>query len=220
MIVQTFSNWQENRNGGIGGSDASALLGYNPYTNNIDLWKKKTNFIGYSNNIRKKIDKKLGLYGLNQEKQILKYFREKHKDLIVCHNKHNFNFANSEKQYIIGTFDGIVKEKNNLKNRSIIEFKTYNLNNKRKKWGNNIPMNYFIQVLHYLLVSNFEKAYLLVQYYYHTPEGIKTLEPVEYIIKKEDYENDLKFLKETEIDFWENYVLTKKMPKLKLKIFS
>lgn len=37
----TREEWLEERKTGIGGSDASAIVGLNPYSDNIKLWESK-----------------------------------------------------------------------------------------------------------------------------------------------------------------------------------
>lgn len=36
------TEWLQERKKGIGGSDAAAILGLNPYMSNVDLWEIKT----------------------------------------------------------------------------------------------------------------------------------------------------------------------------------
>ena len=40
-MFRSFNEWLGNRSG-IGGSDASAVLGLNPYKSNTELWEEKT----------------------------------------------------------------------------------------------------------------------------------------------------------------------------------
>ena len=42
LILGDREEWLEARAGRIGGSDASAILGMNPYRTNIELWQIKT----------------------------------------------------------------------------------------------------------------------------------------------------------------------------------
>ena len=39
---QTHDEWLKQRLAGIGASEASAIIGRNPYLSNVDLWKIKT----------------------------------------------------------------------------------------------------------------------------------------------------------------------------------
>ena len=41
-ILSSHSDWLEARSNYIGGSDAAAVLGMNPYKTNIELWQEKT----------------------------------------------------------------------------------------------------------------------------------------------------------------------------------
>ena len=41
-MTLTREQWLQERKKGIGGSDAAAVLGLNPYMTNVDLWKIKT----------------------------------------------------------------------------------------------------------------------------------------------------------------------------------
>ena len=42
VIYENHEKWLNGRLKGIGGSDASAVVGYNPYKSNVDLWEEKT----------------------------------------------------------------------------------------------------------------------------------------------------------------------------------
>jgi len=41
-ILKDRSEWLENRKSGIGGSEISAVIGCNPYLDNVALWELKT----------------------------------------------------------------------------------------------------------------------------------------------------------------------------------
>ena len=194
--------WIGNRNQGIGGSEVSALFGCNPYITNVDLWKIKTNKIE-----PRTINKNLATYGHERELNIVNWFRNSHPDFITYYNKHNFIFNYYNKHYIIGTYDGIIKDKNK---RYILEIKTYQLSKFRKKWGDTIPQNYYLQVLYYLLISGFEKAYLIVEYYF----GNTILEPVEYVIERKEHLKELELIEKVVDKFWNYNVLQDIMPTL------
>ena len=42
IFLSNRQEWLKARSGRIGGSDASAVIGLNPYLNNVDLWRIKT----------------------------------------------------------------------------------------------------------------------------------------------------------------------------------
>jgi predicted phage-related endonuclease len=44
-VFTSHEEWLEARGSRIGGSDASAVVGMNPYKTNVDLWMEKTGLI-------------------------------------------------------------------------------------------------------------------------------------------------------------------------------
>ena len=42
ILLDSREDWLKARTKTIGGSDASAIIGLNPYMTNVDLWRKKT----------------------------------------------------------------------------------------------------------------------------------------------------------------------------------
>ena len=48
IFLSNRQEWLKARSGRIGGSDASAVIGLNPYLNNVDLWRIKTVSSGIS----------------------------------------------------------------------------------------------------------------------------------------------------------------------------
>ena len=91
-----------------------------------------------------------------------------------------------------------------------------------KKWDNKIPQNYYIQVLHYMLVDEtfrfgLVKALLRLEYAKQNNGLFESIpsEFREYFINRDDeqVQADLKYLLEKEIEFW-RYVKTDKRPPL------
>ena len=44
-IFKSRAEWLEGRKGHIGGSDASACVGMNPYKDNVQLWEEKRGLV-------------------------------------------------------------------------------------------------------------------------------------------------------------------------------
>ena len=42
LILKDRAEWLENRKNGLGGSEISAVIGCNPYLDNVTLWELKT----------------------------------------------------------------------------------------------------------------------------------------------------------------------------------
>ena len=70
LILNTRTDWLEKRKNYIGGSDASAVVGMNPYKSNVELWLEKTGKV-----VPKDIsDKPYVKYGTEAEKYLRELF--------------------------------------------------------------------------------------------------------------------------------------------------
>ena len=212
--------WLKSR--GLGGSSASAILGKNPNMTIIELYKAivmpRGNKIEQTNESM--------TYGTKCEPLIRKLFAYDFKEKYRVHTPSNFEmYRRTDKPYMTATLDGVITEKKTHR-KGILEIKTHDVRNKKdlQEWKDHIPDNYYIQVLHYLLVmTDFEFAVLtakLKYYDFFSEEGKKLLktEIVYYYIDRNDerIKNELAFLEKKETEFWENNVLKKKIPTLKL----
>ena len=70
IILKDRKEWLENRKR-IGGSDASAIVGLNPYMSNVDLWEIKTGRREQEDISEKSYVK----YGTEAEKHLRELFR-------------------------------------------------------------------------------------------------------------------------------------------------
>lgn len=205
------NEWLEERKKGIGGSDASVIMGLNPYKTTVDLWKEKTGRI-VAEDIS---DKEYVKYGTLAEEYLRELFKLdfpkyniKHEEnTIIKHPKYSFLFA---------SLDGILINKD-TEEKGILEIKTTNIlnNGQKEKWNNRIPDNYFCQVLHYLNVTGYSFAILKAQLKFNYDENIR-LETRHYYIERKDVEEDIKILENKEIEFWNKYVVADKQPPLLL----
>ena len=205
------NEWLEERKKGIGGSDASVIMGLNPYKTTADLWKEKTGRIIAEDISNKEYVK----YGTLAEEYLSELFKldfpgynvDHEENSIIKHPKYPFLFA---------SLDGSLTNKDTGE-RGVLEIKTTNiLNNAQKeKWNNRIPDNYFCQVLHYLNVTGYSFAILKAQLKFNYDENIR-LETRHYYIERKDVEEDIKLLENKEIEFWNKYVVADKQPPLLL----
>lgn len=204
--------WLKKRTRGIGGSDCACILGLNPYKSKIQLWEEKVGLAPHTG-----VHNDATTYGNLAEEHIISLFALDYPQYKVTHTDFDI-MANDEKEYIQGSFDGRLFERKTGR-KGVLEIKTCTIRNATmlEKWkGNNIPDNYFCQVLHYMLVNpEFEFAKLRA---YLRFEEIKELNKAfrgeirDYTIERKEVEEDLKILKEKEVDFWENYVIPKRRP--------
>ena len=147
----TREEWLRYRRCGIGGSDASVIMGENPWRSVLQLWEEKTGDGAVTDN-----GNEYTYWGNVMEPIIRKEFmnrtalkvRQKH--AIILHSVFPFLFAD---------VDGIVTDENGEK--CIFEAKTAS-QYKEKDWEYGVPREYYLQVQHYLEVCGMEKAYVAV----------------------------------------------------------
>lgn len=207
LEMKTFSSrdgWLAGRSGRIGGSEASAIIGMNPYKTNVELWEEKT-----GKRIPDDISEKpYVLYGTIAEDHLRELFKLDYPQFSVDYVENNL-WINSEKPFAHASLDGWITDENGRK--GILEIKTTNIlqSIQREKWNHRIPDNYFVQVLHYLLVTGWDFAILKAQLKYDY-DGDIFLTTKHYVIERADVLEDLEFLEEQERAFYESIKAGKK----------
>lgn len=159
---KTASEWLEARTSYIGGSDASCILGRNPWKSNIDLWKEKTG--------RKKPDNlddnALVQYGKEAEQHLRELFALDYKPRGIITNYGEFNmWTNTKYPWAHASLDGWLIDQANGNRFGILEIKTATINSAAQsaKWQDGIPENYYCQILHYMAVTDAQFAILSAQ---------------------------------------------------------
>lgn len=207
--IKTFSNkeeWLKNRTG-IGGSDASAIVGLNPYKSNTDLWMEKTGQI-----VPEDIsDKPYVQYGTQAEMHLRGLFRLDFPQYIVEYVDNNM-FLNDEYPWAHASLDGWLTDQDGRK--GILEIKTTEIlqSMQKEKWNHQIPDNYYIQILHYLMVTGFDFAVLKAQLK-TVFNGVPYLQTKHYFIERSEVEEDIQYLANEEKKFWKQ-VQERKRPAL------
>lgn len=205
-ILKDRNEWLESRSR-IGGSDASCIVGMNPYRNNVELWKIKTGQM-----IPEDIsDKPYVKYGTEAEQHLRELFKLDFPEYEVFYEENNL-WLNDEYPFGHASLDGWIKDKNGR--MGIWECKTTNIlqSMQKEKWNNRIPDNYYIQILHYLLITGFEFAVLKAQLKSEF-KGEIYIQTKHYFIERADVEDDIKYLAEAEKKFWKQ-VQDRKKPDL------
>lgn len=211
LATEQRAEWLKQRQKGIGGSDASAIVGCNPYKSNIETWQEKTGRIE-PEDISHKLYVK---YGLEAEQYLIALFALDYPLYKVVANTNYTVHHHPKYPFIAGTLDAELIEVE-TERKGILEVKTTNIlqSMQREKWNDQIPMNYYIQCLHYLLATGWEfvilKAQLKTDY-----DGDIRLNTRHYHIERADVQEDLDYLLEKEIKFWE-YVVNDRKPPLVL----
>lgn len=208
LILGDREEWLEARAGRIGGSDASAILGMNPYRTNIELWQIKTGRL-----IPEDIsDKPYVKYGTEAEQHLRKLFELDFPEYEMGYVENNM-FINDDYPFAHASLDGWLTEKDTGRT-GVWECKTTNIlqSMQKEKWNHRIPDNYYIQLLHYLLVTGWDFAVLKAQLKYEF-DGEVYLQTKHYRIERSEVEEDIQLLETAERTFWKQ-VQERKRPAL------
>lgn len=174
--------WLELRKHGIGGSEAAAILGLNPYMTPYTVWAEKTN------RLPEKEDTEAMRLGRDLEEYVAKRFTEKtgkrvkRRNAILWHEEYPFMFANADR-FIVGENAGL-------------ECKTTSTLNLKQFKNGEYPDTYYCQCMHYMAVTGYRKWYLAVL--------VLGKEFLVYEINRD--EDEIRSLVEAEKAFW-NYVV-------------
>lgn len=180
--------WLQLRKSGIGGSDASAILGFNRYKSAFQLYIEKTSeFVEESDN-------ESAYWGNVLEDVVAREFAKRTGKKIrkinrmLRHPKHYFMTANLDRD--------VVGEKAFLECKTASEYLKDSWN------GEDVPAAYLCQLQHYLAVTGYEKAYIAVLI-----GGNK-------FVWKEVARDDefIELMIQHEKAFWENHVLANVPP--------
>lgn len=203
------ASWLKARTYGIGGSDASAIVRKNPYKTNIDLFEEK---------IGRKLpedisDKPYVRFGTMAEPHIRALFALQYPEYNVFYHENRI-LRSKAYPFLQASLDGELEDEEGRK--GILEIKTTNIlqSMQYEKWKDRIPDNYYIQVLHYLLVTGYDFVFLRA--YIMSEWGNKKRTTIEdYTIERSEVEEDLNFLLAEEQKFWK-YVESGRKPPLLL----
>lgn len=207
IILKDHQDWLEHRKGRLGGSDAAAVVGLNPYMSNQDLFEFKTG-IRQQEDIS---DKPYVKYGTEAEQHLRELFKLDFPEYKV-HYKDNNMWLNDKFPWAHASLDGWLTDEKGRK--GIWECKTTEILRSMQKelWKDRIPDNYFCQILHYLMVTEFEFAVLKCQMKYDF-NGEVFLQTKHYKIERSEVEDDISYLASAEKNFWMN-VKENKRPNL------
>lgn len=197
-ILKSREDWLEERKGRIGGSEASCIVGMNPYQTNVELWEEKT-----GRRKRQDVsDSPFVRYGSEAEKHLRALFELDYPRYKVDYVENNL-WVNDKYPFAHASLDGWLHDEDTGRN-GILEIKTTSIlqSMQREKWNHRIPDNYFVQVLHYLMVTEFDFAILKAQLKYDY-DGDVFLTTKHYYIDRREVEEDIEYLKKAERNFYE-----------------
>lgn len=209
IVLPSREAWLENRNKGIGGSEISAVIGCNPYMDNVTLWEIKTG--------RRKpadiSDKPFVQYGNQAEMHLRGLFRLDFPKLRVDFVENNC-WTNPKYPWAQASLDGWLTDQ--AGRIGVLEIKTSEIVQAihRQRWNNQIPMNYYCQVLFYMAVIEADFSYVKAQLK-TIIEDVPYLQTKHYHIEMDDVQDDSNYLMEKGEEFaW--YVKKDERPPLVL----
>lgn len=192
--------WLALRSRGIGGSDCSIIMLDNPYKKIGELWQEKKGLKEPKDISDNPAVKK----GKLMEAHLRELFQLEHPEYIVINDTNTY--FNKKYAFMLANLDGVIITQDN----EIIglEIKTANVRS-IKEWDE-IPLHYYEQIQHYMIVTGLKKFILYA--YIRTPFQVYLKE---YVI--EAHEEDQETIIEEEKQFWESLQRDKK-PKNQLKL--
>lgn len=210
----SHDDWLRQRTSGIGGSEASIILGQNPYKTAKELWEEKTG----KKEAEDISDKPYVKYGTFAEKHLRDLFILDFPQYDVWHEE-NVTLQSTEHPFLQYSPDGLLTDKTTGE-KGILEIKTTNIlaSMQRERWNQQIPQNYYIQVLHGLLVTGYDFVILKAQLKYCFKSEMPKFETRHYLINRKDVEDEIEYLKQEEIDWWNRHMVMKEEPKISLSI--
>ena len=147
----THEEWLQTRTKGLGGSDASIVLGLNRWKTPFELWLEKTGQV-----IPESSQSEAAYWGTVMEDIVAKEFEIRTGKKV---RRRNATFQHPEYPFLIANVDRLV-----VGEKAILECKTTSAYNAEEWQGDDVPAPYLVQVQHYLgvLGPEYEKAYIAV----------------------------------------------------------
>lgn len=213
VIYETQEKWLESRKG-IGGSECSAVVGLNPYMTNAELWELKKG-------IREPADisdKPYVQYGHNAEPLLVQLFALDYPDYEVIYNDNYRVNYNDKYPFIACTRDCDLIEKESGR-KGALEIKTTEILSSmhKEKWNDQVPQNYYCQILQYFITDDeIEFVWLKAQLKSNFGNGQVRLTTKHYYFTREQCQEDIEWLLENEVKFWNDYVVKNVRPSLVL----
>ena len=208
--LNSRAEWLEHRKNFLGGSDASAILGLNPWKSNVQLWEEKTGLV-----IPEDISSKPYVqYGISAEPIIRDLFQLNYPQYKMRYEE-NWSFVNDRTPYAAVSMDGEITEIATGR-LGIWECKTTEIvsSMSKEKWSGKIPDNYFCQLIHSFNVRedcDFAILTALLTWKFEDKEIYQQLR--NYHIERSDVLEDISYLAEEEKKFWKQ-VQERKRPAL------
>lgn len=189
--MQNKLEWLKERQKGIGGSDAGAILGVNKYKTAFQVYLDKTEPIAEVEE-----QSEAAYFGDMFEENVAKEFERRTGKKVRRDRRH---FKHKDYPFMVANIDRRIVGEN-----AILECKTANQFLSKEWESDDIPASYLLQVQHYLAVTNAEKGYIAV-----------LLGGQKFLWKEVPRDEELiNIMIQAEKKFWENHVIKNIPPEL------
>lgn len=188
VLSETREDWLKLRSGFIGGSDAAAVVGLNPFVSTFSLWAEKT---GQQPPFEGNLATEVGTF---LEEFVARKFTEQTGKKV---RRENATIFNSDFPWACADLDRVVVGED-----AGLEIKTTSSMALKRFRNGEYPPNYYVQCCHYLALTGKQRWYLSVL--------IGNSDFRIFTIERD--EDEIAALMAAEKDFWENHVLTKTPP--------
>lgn len=201
---------------GLGGTSASAITGNSKWKDKLELF----NSIIIGNEKQEDSRNESLDYGIACESIIREQFKLDFADKYKVITPKGYEmYRRKDKPYMTATPDSLLIDLKTNK-KGIQEIKTHDVLNREdeNEWNENIPQNYFEQVIWYMAVMNdidFVEVTAKLKFYdYFDPNGKRLLksETRYYYIAREDVKDSIKALETMVTRFWEENIIKGNIP--------
>lgn len=198
--------WLLNRKYGIGGSDVASILGISKYKTAYELYMEK------KGSTVQKITNEAIERGNRMESPLIDLFFAKYQNYQKVDTK-NISLKSKKFDFMNANLDSAFFDE--AGHKCILEIKTTTIRTKemRKEWGyydeyeeryiERVPQQYYCQILHYLIVTGFDKAvvYAHLDYAYRDDSEIVTR-----VVNRDDVISDMEYIVAEEKKFWDDFL--------------
>ena len=200
--------WHSIRQKHIGGSDVSVIMGYNEYKNPIILWEEKTG----RREQEDLSDNEAVQRGKLSENLLIEHFKINNPGYTV--GKLEKTLESLKFGFMSANLDGTLK--NEMGEMGVLEIKTATCHSYqiyKDKWQNDIPIEYYLQIQHYLYVTGWKYAILYADIKLAFADNKHEIK--QYFIERD--EEDIELIKQKEIEF-NSFIVNDIKPPLTIKL--
>ncbi len=183
----TEMEWLKLRKSGLGGSDVGSIVGVNPYSSPMKVFRDKT-----TDEIAEESSESLRV-GHDLEEYVAQRFCEATGKKV---RRSNYMYRSKEYPWMIADVDRLVVGED-----AILECKTTNAWG-ASKWEDGIPESYLMQAFHYMALTGKKTVYIAC-----------LVMGIGFVYRTLHWDDDIiNALIEAEKEFWNEYVVPRKMP--------